>query len=213
VGVQFPRLKLGLVLISLLSFALLTPPNLSAARSSASQSVTARKVSQEGGKTKAVPKSTGKASTTGTAKGKPAAKGPLHSSAKSNSRPGAGPAKSPAKSASRGSTKSATRAASKTQAKRSQKTVYRQQQPEPERIRDIQQALSTRGYPLEVNGAWDASTVEALKKFQTDQKIENLSGKGKLDSMTLIALGLGPKREPPSGLTEEPKPTPEGKLQ
>lgn len=117
------------------------------------------------------------------------------------------------RSASKSSTKGSTRAASKSQAKRPQKTVYRQQQPEPERIRDIQQALSNRGYPLEVNGAWDASTVEALKKFQTDQKIENLSGKGKLDSMTLIALGLGPKRDQPSGLTEEPKPTPEGKLQ
>jgi N-acetyl-anhydromuramyl-L-alanine amidase AmpD len=95
--------------------------------------------------------------------------------------------------------------ASKAQAKRSVKTVYKQQQPEPERIRAIQQALSDHGYPLEVNGAWDASTVEALKKFQTDQKIENLSGKGKLDSMTLIALGLGPKRESPSGPAGEPK--------
>jgi N-acetyl-anhydromuramyl-L-alanine amidase AmpD len=92
------------------------------------------------------------------------------------------------------------------------KTVYRQQQPEPERIREIQQALSDHGYPLEVSGAWDASTVEALKKFQTDQNIENLSGKGKLDSMTLIALGLGPKREPPSGPAGEAKQAPEGKL-
>jgi N-acetyl-anhydromuramyl-L-alanine amidase AmpD len=95
--------------------------------------------------------------------------------------------------------------------KRSQPAVYRQQQPDPERIREIQQALSDHGYPLEVNGAWDASTVDALKKFQTEQKIENLSGKGKLDSMTLIALGLGPKRESPSGLTEAPKQIPEGK--
>ena len=54
--------------------------------------------------------------------------------------------------------------------------------------------------------------MEALKKFQTDQKIENLSGKGKLDSMTLIALGLGPKRDVPSGLTQEPGQSPEGKL-
>ena len=54
--------------------------------------------------------------------------------------------------------------------------------------------------------------MDALKKFQTAQKIDNLSGKGRLDSMTLIALGLGPKREPTSGLTEEPRQTPEGKL-
>jgi hypothetical protein len=208
--VQFPRLKLGLVLVSLLSFVLFTPPYLSAARRTRSKSVAAKKVSQEQGKTKAVPKSAGKVKATGTAKGKPAAKAPARSSAKSISRKSAGSAKGTARSSSRSSAKGSTRAVSKAQAKRSVKTVYKQQQPEPERIRAIQQALSDHGYPLEVNGAWDASTVEALKKFQTDQKIENLSGKGKLDSMTLIALG--PKREPPSGPAGEPKQTPEGKL-
>jgi hypothetical protein len=189
-----------LVLFSLPVFVLIIPPNLSAARQIASKPAAVRKVSVEQRKTQTAPKSAGKASATGTVKGKPAAKGSAGSSAKSYSKHSAGSAKGSA------------RAGSRTATKRPQKTVYRQQQPEPERIREIQQALSDHGYPLEVNGAWDASTVEALKKFQTEQKIENLSGKGKLDSMTLIALGLGPKREPPSGLTEEPKQTPEGKL-
>ncbi|MCX7604748.1 MAG: peptidoglycan-binding protein [Bryobacteraceae bacterium] len=76
-----------------------------------------------------------------------------------------------------------------------------QQQPEPARIREIQQALAARGYAVEPTGVWDAATVEALKKFQEDHNITNLSGRGKLDPLTLIALGLGPShsRPAPSG--------------
>jgi hypothetical protein len=70
-----------------------------------------------------------------------------------------------------------------------------QRTPEPERIREIQQALASRGYNVEPNGQWDQRSMEALKKFQEDQNITNFSGRGKLDSLTLIALGLGPKRE------------------
>lgn len=78
---------------------------------------------------------------------------------------------------------------------------YRQQQPEPQRIREIQQALASRGYAVEPTGVWDAATVEALRKFQEDHEIRNLSGRGKLDPLTLIALGLGPAhtRPAPSG--------------
>ncbi len=77
----------------------------------------------------------------------------------------------------------------------------RQLQPEPQRIREIQQALSQRGYAVEPTGVWDAATVEALRKFQEDHDINNLSGRGKLDPLTLIALGLGPAhtRPPLSG--------------
>jgi peptidoglycan hydrolase-like protein with peptidoglycan-binding domain len=52
--------------------------------------------------------------------------------------------------------------------------------------------LIGRGY-LEgpATGEWGPQSVEALKKFQLDQ---NLKGDGKLDSLSLIALGLGPKR-------------------
>lgn len=87
-----------------------------------------------------------------------------------------------------------------------------QQQPEPQRIREIQQALAEKGYPVESTGAWDAATVEALKKFQTDHQITNFSGRGKLDPLTLIALGLGPRqqRQPPPDAAG-PASKPEGK--
>ena len=35
-------------------------------------------------------------------------------------------------------------------------------------------------------------SVDAMKRFQADQKI---SSSGKINSLSLIALGLGPKRE------------------
>jgi peptidoglycan hydrolase-like protein with peptidoglycan-binding domain len=72
-----------------------------------------------------------------------------------------------------------------------------QQQPSEERTREIQQALASKGYEVEPNGVWGPQSVEALKKFQEDQRINNMTGRGKLDSLTLIALGLGPRTEPP----------------
>ena len=69
-----------------------------------------------------------------------------------------------------------------------------QRTPTPERYKDIQQALATKGYlqTSSPNGVWDNSSVEALKKFQQDQ---NLEPSGKIDSLSLIALGLGPRRD------------------
>lgn len=68
-----------------------------------------------------------------------------------------------------------------------------QQQPTPERYREIQQALIARGY-LEgpATGTWGSESVEALKKFQQDNHLE---ATGKINSLSLIALGLGPKRD------------------
>ena len=67
------------------------------------------------------------------------------------------------------------------------------QSPSPERYREIQQALADKGYlTAEVNGTWDQSSIEALNRFKTDQK---LKADGKLCSLSLIALGLGPKYE------------------
>jgi peptidoglycan hydrolase-like protein with peptidoglycan-binding domain len=64
--------------------------------------------------------------------------------------------------------------------------------PTPERYREIQQALATKGYfKGEPNGRWGTDSIDALRRFQHDQ---NLGGNGKLDSVSLIALGLGPKR-------------------
>ena len=71
-----------------------------------------------------------------------------------------------------------------------------QRTPTPERYKEIQQALASKGYlqPEGSNGVWNSSSVEALKKFQEDQ---NLEPSGKLDSLSLIALGLGPKHDQP----------------
>ncbi len=67
-----------------------------------------------------------------------------------------------------------------------------QQQPSTERVREIQSALINRGYMQgEADGNWGASTSDALKKFQQDQ---NITADGRLSSLSLIALGLGPKR-------------------
>jgi hypothetical protein len=68
----------------------------------------------------------------------------------------------------------------------------RQQAPTPDRYREIQSALAGKGYlPAEsVNGEWNQASVDALRRFQQDQ---NLEATGKLNSLSLIGLGLGPK--------------------
>jgi hypothetical protein len=69
---------------------------------------------------------------------------------------------------------------------------YAQQQPAPERYKEIQQALVDKGYfSGSPDGVWGATSTDALKRFQHDQ---NLNEDGKLDSLSIIALGLGPKR-------------------
>lgn len=71
-----------------------------------------------------------------------------------------------------------------------------QRAPTPERYREIQQALATKGYLTSPapSGVWDSSSVDALKKFQKDQ---NLEPSGRIDSLSLMALGLGPRRDQP----------------
>lgn len=84
-----------------------------------------------------------------------------------------------------------------------------QREPAPERYQEIQQSLAEKGYfSGPVNGTWGADSVAALKRFQRDQNIDD---DGKLGSLSLIALGLGPKRgspeaSPPGG---EAHPQPE----
>ena len=64
-----------------------------------------------------------------------------------------------------------------------------QKAPTPQRISEIQQALAKNGaYTEAPNGKWDASTVEAMKKFQG---AHGLTPSGKLDAKTLQQLGLG----------------------
>ncbi|MBI3680777.1 MAG: peptidoglycan-binding protein [Acidobacteria bacterium] len=69
---------------------------------------------------------------------------------------------------------------------------YGQIEPTPDRYREIQQALIDRGYLKSgPTGKWDGESMDAMRRFQQDQ---NLEASGKLDSLSLIALGLGPKR-------------------
>lgn len=79
---------------------------------------------------------------------------------------------------------------------RRRRVVHRssyQTHPTPERYKQIQQALTDKGFfKGNVNGVWGADSVDALQRFQTAQK---LPSDGKLDALTLIALGLGPKHE------------------
>ena len=96
------------------------------------------------------------------------------------------------------SKKSSSRKTTSSRKKRSsKKTSWRntQKTPTPERYKEIQQALASKGYPIASTGVWDTSSVEALKKFQEDQ---NLQPSGKIDSISLIALGLGPRRDQPA---------------
>ena len=74
-------------------------------------------------------------------------------------------------------------------------TTWRNRQlaPSAERYTEIQRALAEKGYlKSEPTGSWGSESIEALRGFQRDQ---NLDPSGKIDSVSLIALGLGPKYE------------------
>ena len=93
------------------------------------------------------------------------------------------------------------------------RSVYHpvQSAPTAERTREIQSTLVQKGYLNgEPSGAWDVDSITAMKRFQKD---ENLEADGKLNSLSLIALGLGPKRtltattsNPPTAVPAPPKP-------
>lgn len=70
--------------------------------------------------------------------------------------------------------------------------------PSPERYVEVQKALADRGFfKGEVNGTWGPDSVDALQQFQTSQ---NLPDDGKISSLTLIGLGLGPPHAYPGGV-------------
>jgi len=61
--------------------------------------------------------------------------------------------------------------------------------PTPDRISEIQSALSRGGYyDGEPTGKWDSKTVSALQNFQS---ANNLDVSGKIDAPSLQKLGLG----------------------
>jgi hypothetical protein len=67
----------------------------------------------------------------------------------------------------------------------------RQLAPTPDRYKEIQSALAQRGYlKKDPSGVWDADSADAMRRFQQDQSLE---ATGKLNSLSLMALGLGAK--------------------
>ena len=96
--------------------------------------------------------------------------------------------------------------------KRSGRRERGQKAPTPDRISDIQQALAKDGsFTGKPNGKWDASTIEATRKFQ---EAHGLNATGKLDAKTLQQLGLGSQTAgvappvPPVSSSSLRKPTP-----
>lgn len=68
-----------------------------------------------------------------------------------------------------------------------------QTHPTTDRYKEIQQTLADKGYfKGEVNGTWGDDSVDALKRFQSDHKLPD---DGKINSLSLIQLGLGPKHD------------------
>src|ERR1022692_1261560 len=88
-------------------------------------------------------------------------------------------------------TRSASSRGKKTPGKRGVTWRNRQMSPTPDRYREIQGALASKGYlkPEDATGTWNQSYADAMKKFQAEQ---NLDSNGKINSLSLIALGLGP---------------------
>ena len=98
------------------------------------------------------------------------------------------PAK-PARSAVKPTASTASKTHGKKVSKHSSRRQPGQKAPAPERISEIQQALSKDGsFNGTPNGKWDDSTVSAMRKFQSNH---GLNPSGKLDALTLQKLGLG----------------------
>jgi len=89
-------------------------------------------------------------------------------------------------------TQSKSHTARKTPARPARSTWHAgQTEPTPDRYKEIQAALAQKGYLHgDATGVWNQDSVDALRRFQQDQ---NLQASGKLDSLSIIALGLGPK--------------------
>ena len=78
---------------------------------------------------------------------------------------------------------------------KSKKTASKrgQQKIDPQRARQIQQALVREHYLSgEPSGVWDAASEQAMQKFQADNGWQD---KTTPDSRALIKLGLGPNHE------------------
>jgi len=93
--------------------------------------------------------------------------------------------------------------------KKSRKSAKRgQQKIDPERSREIQEALIREHYlDGSPSGVWDARSQSAMERFQSDNGWQS---KVVPDSRALIKLGLGPDKEhllnPESAMTSQPEP-------
>lgn len=112
--------------------------------------------------------------------------------------------KTGSKTTTSASAKKGSASSKKGMAKKSTTWRNRQMTPTPDRYRQIQEALAAKGYlhTEDATGRWNETSTDALKRFQADQ---NIASNGKINSLSLIALGLGPKRE---AVVKPPAPTP-----
>jgi hypothetical protein len=123
---------------------------------------------------------------------------PRKAAARKTAKKTAAPARKSAATASSRKPGAATRSASSRGRKTGKRGVTwrnRQMSPTPDRYREIQGALASKGYlkPEDATGTWNQTSTDAMKKFQAQQ---NLNSNGKINSLSLIALGLGPHRDP-----------------
>ena len=109
-----------------------------------------------------------------------------------------------------GAATSSTSARRRKTAKRGVTWRNRQVSPTPDRYREIQGALASKGYlkPEDATGTWNQTSTDAMKRFQAEQ---NLASNGKINSLSLIALGLGPHRDPAPPAPPKIAPQPPGK--
>jgi peptidoglycan hydrolase-like protein with peptidoglycan-binding domain len=113
-------------------------------------------------------------------------------SAEAQSKDAKATAKSSAKSSAKKQTKAPAKGSTASNPADSRFSKSFQTKPTVERYIEIQKALHDRGYlNAPVDGKWGQDSVEALKHFQRDQ---SLMDDGKLGALSLVALGLGPKR-------------------
>jgi len=122
----------------------------------------------------------------------------------------AAPAKSKAGTAKTSATKAGAAKSTAKAGTKSKRVVARrppaQMQPTTDRYKEIQQALADKGYFRGTpDGTWNGESVDALKRFQKDQ---NLDPDGKIGSLSLMALGLGPKRGVAQAASEPVAPPP-----
>src|SRR5258706_12217660 len=110
------------------------------------------------------------------------------------------------------SSKAGGKAHGKRTSRRSGRRERGQKAPTPDRISEIQQAHAKDGsFTGKPNRKWDASTIEATRKFQ---ETHGLNASGKLDAKTLQQLGLGSQTAgvaapvPPVSSSSLRKPTP-----